>query len=129
MSHFKATALIAAAALACAPASTTGRVRHDQNFITKEEIATANVNTAYDAIMALRPSMIRFRGKTTITGSDTGYPKVYLDRQPFGDIESLKSIATGNIRSIRYFNAAEASTKFGLGNASGAIEVVTDAAN
>jgi hypothetical protein len=52
---------------------------------------------------------------------------VYLDRQPFGDIESLKNIYVGNIRSIRYYSAADASTKFGLGNTSGAIEVVTDA--
>jgi hypothetical protein len=115
------------AALACASANNPGRAMRDPNLLTKEEIATAHVSNAYDAINALRPSFLRYRGQTTITGSDTGYPRVYLDRQAYGDLASLKNLEVGNIRSIRYFNASEASTRFGLGNASGAIEITTDA--
>jgi hypothetical protein len=96
-------------------------------MITKDEITAAHVTNAYEAVTALRPAMLRYRGKTTLTGSDTGYPRVYLDRQPYGDIESLKMIEVGSIRTIRYYNTAEAASKFGLGNASGAIEIITDA--
>jgi hypothetical protein len=115
------------AALACASASNPGRPMRDPNVLTKEEIASAHVNNAYEAINALRPSFLRYRGQTTITGSDTGYPRVYLDRQSYGDVASLRNLEVGNIRSIRFYNAAEAATRFGLGNASGAIEVTTDA--
>jgi hypothetical protein len=120
--------LAAAIAVACTPPSTTGGgTKHDANLITKEEIAAAHVTNAYEAVNALRPAMLRYRGKTTISGSDTGYPRVYLDRQLYGDIEQLKNLDVGSIRSIRYYNTAEAASKFGLGNASGAIEVITDA--
>ena len=118
---------IVATVVGCATAANPGRQMRDPNLLTKEEIATAHVSNAYDAISALRPSFLRYRGQTTITGSDTGYPRVYLDRQAYGDLASLKNLEVGNIRSIRYYNAAEASTRFGLGNASGAIEVTTDA--
>ena len=118
---------VAAIAIACSSATTQSGARHDQNMITKDEIATAHVSNAYEAVTALRPAMLRFRGKTTISGSDTGYPRVYLDRQLYGDVESLKNLDVGSIRSIRYYNTAEAASRFGLGNASGAIEVITDA--
>jgi hypothetical protein len=117
----------ASVAVACASASNTGIPLRNSELITKEEIAGAHVTNAYDAISALRPGFLRYRGKTTITGSDTGYPRVYLNRQLYGDLAALRNLDVGNIRSIRYFNAADASTHFGLGNASGAIEVITDA--
>ena len=121
--------LVAALGIACSSATTQGGTRHDANLITKEEIASAHVQNAYEAISALRPSMIRYRGMTSVSGSDTGYPRVYLDRQLYGDIESLKSLDVGSIRTIRYYNTAEAASRFGLGNPSGAIEVITDAKN
>ncbi|HUQ99909.1 MAG TPA: hypothetical protein VM166_10670 [Gemmatimonadaceae bacterium] len=127
MRYHRLGLFVVLACLACASASNPGRVMRDPNLLTKEEIASAHASNAYDAINALRPGFLRYRGQTTITGSDTGYPRVYLDRQAYGELSSLKNLEVGNIRSIRYYNAAEASTRFGLGNASGAIEVTTDA--
>lgn len=127
MRYHRLSIFISLAVVACASANNPGRPMRDPNLLTKEEIATAHVSNAYDAISALRPSFLRYRGQTTISGSDTGYPRVYLDRQAYGDLASLKSLEVGSIRAIRYYNAAEAATRFGLGNASGAIEVTTDA--
>jgi hypothetical protein len=127
MMSMKLLPFVAAITVACSSATTQSGPAHDANMITKDEIATAHATNAYEAVMALRPAMLRYRGKTTITGSDTGYPRVYLDRQLYGDIESLKSLDVGSIRSIHFYNTAEAASRFGLGNASGAIEVVTDA--
>jgi hypothetical protein len=127
MRFYRLGIFIVLAVVACATANNPVREMRNPNVLTKEEIATAHVSNAYDAISALRPGFLRYRGATTIAGSDTGYPRVYLDRQSYGDLASLKTLDVGSIRSIRYYNASEASTRFGLGNASGAIEVTTDA--
>jgi len=118
--------LVAAAFLACTPPS-TARAARSPNVITKEEIVASRATNAYDAVSMLRPNFLHFRGQTTITGSDTGYPKVYLDRILFGDLSALRTLDVNGIREIHYYNGAEASNRFGLGNVSGAIEVVTDA--
>ena len=117
--------LVAAAFLGCSPPSTAKATRNS-NVITKEEIAASRATNAYDAVSRLRPNFLHFHGQTTISGSDTGYPKVYLDRILFGDLSSLRTLDVNGIREIRYYNGAEASNRFGLGNVSGAIEVVSD---
>jgi hypothetical protein len=114
--------------LACSPPSTARQARNP-NVITKEEILNSHVFNAYDVVSMLRPNFLHSRGATTILGSDTGYPKVYLNRIYYGPLESLRTMDISAIREIHYYNAGEASGRFGLGNASGAIEVITDALN
>lgn len=117
----------AGAVLACAPPSTVPGPTRNANVITREEIEQTNVLNAYDAISRLRPQFLNSHGTTTIYGSDTGYPKVYLNHQLYGDLQSLRNIDVHAISEIHYYNGSEASTRFGLGNVSGAIEVVTSA--
>ena len=119
--------LVAGAVLACAPPSTVGGTMHSPNVITREEIEKSNVFNAYDAISMLRPQFLNSHGATTISGSDTGYPRVYLNHQLFGDLQSLRTMDVHGISEIRYYDGTEASNRFGLGNVSGAIEVITDA--
>src|SRR3982075_2112984 len=89
--------------LACAPPS-TGRPVQEANVITKEEILSTHAANVYDAISNLRPNFLRYRGQTTIRGADTGYPKVYLDRMLYGDINSLKNMNLNGIREIHFYN-------------------------
>jgi hypothetical protein len=117
-------ALVGGVLLACAPPS-TARTTRDPNVITRDEILASHATTAYDAVNRLRPSFLQYHGQTTITGSDPGYPRVYLDHMPFGDINSLKTLDTNGILEIRFYNGADASSRFGLGNVSGAIEVIS----
>lgn len=116
--------LVAPVLLGCAPPSTAGPARNP-NVITREEIAASSATNAYEAVSRLRPGFLQFRGQTTITGSDTGYPKVYLDHMPYGDITTLRSLDASGIFEIRYYNSAAASNRFGLGNVAGAIEVIS----
>lgn len=115
--------LIAGVLLACAPPSTARTAR--TNVITRDEILASHAANAYDAVSRLRPSFLQFHGQTTMTGSDAGYPKVYLDRILFGDISSLKALDANGISEIHYYNGASASNRFGLGNVSGAVEVIS----
>jgi hypothetical protein len=113
--------------MACATAGSTGRRDRNPNVITREEIAAANVYNAFDAVQTLRPAFFHSHGQTTISGSDTGLPRVYLNHQFYGDLDSLRQLEVASIREIHYYNAPEASNRFGLGNVSGVIEVITDA--
>lgn len=117
--------LIAPVFLACSPPSTTAHPGRSASVITREEIVASQAANAYEAVSRLRPTFLQSRGQTTITGSDTGYPKVYLDHMPFGDITSLRSIDASGIHEIRYYDGPAASARFGLGNVSGAIEVLS----
>src|SRR3981081_3922251 len=118
--------LVAAVAVSCAPPSTE-RSSHDSNIITGAELVATQATNAFDAVRRLRPNFLNSRGRTTISGSDTGYPKVYLDRVYFGDINSLKNLSLNGIREIHYYNGPDASGRFGLDNVSGAIEVISAA--
>ena len=120
--------LVGVALLACAPPSTT-RTARDPNVISREEIVASGAGNAYDAVSRLRPSFLQFHGQVTMTGSDAGYPKVYLDHMLFGDLTALKTLDVNGIREIHYYNGAEASSRFGLDNVSGAIEVISDVGN
>ena len=120
-------ALFAGAVLACAPPSTVQGPMRNSNVITRDDIATVNVLNAYDAISRLRPKFLNSHGPTTFNASDTGFPKVYLNHQLYGDLESLRNIDIHGISEIHYYSGPEASTRFGLGNVSGAIEVITSA--
>jgi hypothetical protein len=128
MMRIKYLAVIAAGfSMACASATTTGRPARNTSVITREEIAAAHVYNAYDAVQTLRPGFFHSHGPTTLSGTDSGLPQVYLNHQLYGDIDSLKQLEVSAIREIHYYNAPEASNRFGMGNASGAIEVITDA--
>ncbi len=138
--------LVATLVLSCAPPSTTAG-QHDSNVITSEEIAAAHVNSVFDAVTILRPSFLRYRGVTSLAqdtsctsdasgrgsckapiaalGGDTGYARVYLNHQFYGNITSLRGMNVSGIREIHYYNVQQASNRFGLGNPSGVIEVVT----
>jgi hypothetical protein len=119
--------LFASAVLACAPppSSFPGGMPN-ANVITREDIEAVSVSNAYDAIARLRPQFLNSHGKTTIYGSDTGYPQVYLNHQRYGDLQSLRTLDVNGITEIHYYNGTEATTRFGSGNVSGAIEVITD---
>jgi hypothetical protein len=126
MRNMSLVGLVAAVLLACAPPS-AARSGRDPNLLTREEILGTYAMNVYEAVAKLRPNFLVTRGQNTILGSDTGYPKVYLDHILFGDLQSLKSIDPMAVREVRYYNAAAASNRFGLGNASGAIEVISAA--
>ena len=115
-----------AAVLGCAAAgSGSSGARREPNLITEQEIAGARVSNAYDAVERLRPLFLRSRGKTSITTPGTQYATVYVDGVRYGDLSSLRNIQVNHVLEIRYYNGAEAGSRFGLQNTAGVIEVKT----
>ena len=116
--------LFTAAAMACAPPASSGKSRN-ANVLTAEEIAGSQATTAYEAVQSLRPNFLRTRGSHTFDPTAVQAPHVFLDGQKFGELEILRSISVQTIREIRYYNAADATTKYGTGYTHGIIEVST----
>jgi hypothetical protein len=115
--------LALAAMLACASAPT--RTVRDSTSITAEEIEASHEANAYEAVSKLRPAFLRSRGRTTLNTGASEYPSVFVDGQFYGDLNSLRTIISPQVKLIHYYNGPDAVTKFGMLYGSGAIEVTT----
>jgi len=111
---------------ACAHAS-QGGPGGDPNLITQREIDSSRAITAYEAVQKLRGTFLSDRGKTTILGSSSSMPVVFLDGIRYGELQSLRNIAASQVATIRLYRAWEAQQKFGNGLLGGVIEVTTRA--
>ncbi|MDQ6690930.1 MAG: hypothetical protein M3Z18_10510 [Gemmatimonadota bacterium] len=115
-----------AASIACASATTTaGGVRHDSNVITEQEISASAGSNAFEVVSRLRPSFLKSRGKSTVSSSASEFATVYMDGQQLGGISTLRNIVASQVKQIRYYNLSDATTRFGMQNGSGVIEVTT----
>lgn len=95
------------------------------NTITEEAIENVHAITAYEAIMKIHANFFSFRGRTSLRNTSQPDPTVYLDDVPYGPMSSLRTIPAEQVSSIRLYRAWEATTKFGMGNMGGVIEVTT----
>jgi len=141
MRRFLPTLLTLALVAGCASASGgAGGKNVDRNLITSDEIRGSSATNAYDVISRLRPQFLRTRGTIPTGGmtsrNDAGSTQegqlagtvqiaVYLDDTVLGSVDALKQIETASIQEIRYYNASDATTKWGTGNSAGAIQVIT----
>src|SRR5690606_18046936 len=110
-------------AWACSPAQPQGRPTRDRNVLTAAELERVPVETAYDAIQRLRPEFLRARGQVSLENRAASLPVVYLDDMWLGGPDALRTIRIGEVHEIRYYNAADATTRYGTGHASGVIAV------
>lgn len=97
------------------------------DIISDEEISSVaqNTSTAYDIIKKLRGNWFSYRGKTSVLGTSSADPTVYVDDQAYGPISSLKSIPASQVTQMRIYRSWEATTKYGTGNMGGVIAVAT----
>jgi hypothetical protein len=119
--------LVAAVVMACASAGpgTTSVSASDANIITAAQISASQQTNAYDVVSRLRPNFLKSRGRTTIYGQGSDYASVFLDGQSFGDLGSLRNIASSQIRSIKFIRGTDAVTVYGMQYGAGVIDVRT----
>ena len=97
---------------ACASSQTSRVTESSPDVITSIEINATPVPTAFDIVSRLRPSWLR-QGRTGSIGGGTVSSQVtlvYLDGQRVGGIETLKTISSAGITSMRYLDATRAAT-------------------
>jgi len=123
---------------ASAPAE-RGRAR---DVIATTELRSAGGQTAYDVVQALRPVWLSARGvdsfdenpsavitggrspQVTVTPGDAQVV-VYLDGTRLGSVDRLREMPANQIKGMRYYDAREATLRWGQGHNHGVIELLT----
>lgn len=94
------------------------------NLITREELEVVQVSSAYDAVQRLRPQWMSH--PLAPTGQPGSNPiLVYVDRHQVGTVDELRHMTVDQIDVMEFVSAADATTRYGTGHASGIIEVTT----
>ncbi|GAC1658264.1 MAG: hypothetical protein NVS4B3_25510 [Gemmatimonadaceae bacterium] len=126
--------LVAVAAfIGCAPARGTSdkprpsAVLRRANVLTDEEIVATNadVANAYDALARLRPNWLSGHGVTSFNSRVSEFAMIFVDGQPLGEINSLRTIPVYHVAEFRYYDFTEAGARFGLRAGSGGVIEVT----
>lgn len=124
------------ASAAPSPQGTTERpARRNANTLMATDFQGLESLNVGDAIQRLRPDWLRrstARSGGTISrgarGSDSNDAlAVWVDENRAGGVEVLNQMAVQGIATIRYYSGPEAQARFGNGNSSGAIHIVTSA--
>jgi hypothetical protein len=115
------------ALLGCAgAASTQGGARPDRArrlTLTREQLAATNSENLYDAIQKLRPDWLTSRGPTSVTNPAPSVVSVYMNGTMLGKADYLKEMQVLDVSEVRYWDAGQASARFGMGHPRGVIEV------
>ena len=121
-----AGAIAACASGGSSTASTSGPQR-SRTQITAAEITATNATTLYEVVERLHPEWLSSRGPKTLGGAtgqiDTGV-QVYIDTQAAGTVEVLRQFPITSAALLKYYSAADAQTRFGLGNLNGVIQII-----
>lgn len=110
--------LLVAAALLSACASTTPGTSNTRttagesasDYINYAEVAATPVANVYDLINRLRPHWLRTQPGSIRGNARSQVIAVYLDDARIGDIQSLRTISTSGVQSLRYYDATRAAT-------------------
>ena len=94
------------------------------DLIVQEQIQGRGFASAYDVVEALRGGWLRTRGEGTLTGPPTEI-QVYLDATRLGNTSTLRQIPAVNVTYIQWYNANDATARWGIGHGAGAIYVST----
>lgn len=114
-------AMLAATVAGCG--ATVHQARGDRDEITHDQLVENNFHTAYEAVQALHGNWLNIRPNTFGVSTSQGDVVVYQDGVRLGSPADLKSIDVRNIEYIRHYDAAAATTRYGVGHAQGAILV------
>ena len=101
--------------------------RRSANVIAREELQKVSYTNAYDAVMQLRPQWLSTaRQRSPTENEEAGGASsivLYLDGARVGTMDMLRQVALTGVQEIRYYDAREATNRFGTGHTAGAIDV------
>lgn len=109
-------------------ARVTAPSRQVNRPITAEEITSSGITgSVYDLVYSLRRNWLNVRGANTFAEGASGEPEipVYLDNTRIGTVSDLRELPILGVTVVRYYDASQATFRWGGGHAHGAIEVLT----
>ena len=107
---------------ACGARQAGNEPRVDRSVITLEQIQERGFRNAYEAVEALRATWLKERPDGLTTQREI---QAYLDNSRLGGVQMLRQIATAQIASIRYIDAATAINRWGVDHSLGVIMVIS----
>lgn len=109
----------------CAGATTQGLSgRANDTQLTRSELAATNAGNLYDAITKLRPQWLSSRGATSVTDASPTGVDVYMNGTFLGKADYLRDVRLQDVSSVTYWDAGQASARFGMGHSRGVIEII-----
>ena len=114
------------ALVGCAGKATGGEgesTRARRVTLTQEQLAATNSLTLYDAIQKLRPDWLTSRGPTSVTDPTPAVASVYMGNTRLGRADYLREMRVLDVSEVRYWDAGQASARFGMGHPRGVIEI------
>lgn len=119
-------ALMIGALTACASAGGgSGSTRTDRDHLSREELAQYPSSNLYDVIRSQRPVWLRDQVNSRMGHTGAAGPIIYLDGQPFGEIDAARSISTQSVESVRRLTASQAQSRYSMQEARVVIEVTS----
>jgi hypothetical protein len=119
-----ANVVLTSVLLACASVGTQpGAASESHNRLTQEQLAATNSETLYDAISKLRPDWLTSRGPQSVRDPTPTSPSVFMNGSMLGRADYLRDMRVLDVSEVRYWEAGQASARFGMGHPRGVIEV------
>jgi len=113
-------AAVLSAACASSPVAASTGSRY---LVTEDELVNVVDRSAYEALQQLRPTFLRSRDPQTPSHQNSTPIAVFVDGGRTEGVEALRSIRASTVREMRFYEPAEANTKFGTGHNGGVIAV------
>ena len=105
--------------------SATPRLRKNPDVIVEQELRDPTIagTDALTAIRQLRPAFFRNRGPQSFSNATAGQVQVSQDYGPLQSVSNLSAVDTRSLVEVRYLNANDAQSRFGI-NANGGPVIV-----
>ena len=111
--------------LGCAGASRSDRASAGGgNTLSQEQLQATNTEELYGAIAKLRPEWLSSRGPTSVTDLTPTSASVFMNGALLGPADYLRQMRVIDVTEVRYWNAGQASARFGMGHPRGVIEII-----
>ena len=127
-------ALLAVGAACAQPSSSAStdvsaappRARKNPDVISEQELRDPTIagTDAMTAIRQLRPAFFRNRGPQSFSNASAGQVQVSQDYGPLQSVSNLSAIDTRSLVEVRYLNANDAQSRFGITANGGPVIVV-----
>jgi hypothetical protein len=92
--------------------------------LTQADLEKTTSEVVYDAVVKLRPEWLSSRGPTSVTNSTPTSVDVFMNGNNMGSAEYLKDLRVIDIVEVRFYNAGQASARFGMGHPRGVLEII-----
>jgi hypothetical protein len=118
-------ALASAAVLfaGCASSNIASSNSASRYVVTEAELVNVREESAYDALQQLRPTFLRSRDPQTPTHQNPTPIAVFVNGGRTEGVQVLRTIRANTVKEMRFYEPAEANTRFGTGHNGGVIEV------